>query len=80
MSSNKAEEIMDVTPEAVAALMSDHPGCWLIHGHTHRPAVHEYNSGDQPCKRLVLGDWGDLAWFARLDASGASLHSYPLTV
>jgi UDP-2,3-diacylglucosamine hydrolase len=79
MSSNKAEDIMDVTPEAVAALMSNHAGCWLIHGHTHRPAVHEVKGGNQHCKRLVLGDWGELAWFARLDASGASLHSYPLS-
>lgn len=76
MSSNKAEDIMDVSQDAVAALMAEQACSWLIHGHTHRPAVHEFNCGEQRCTRLVLGDWGSHAWYARIDATGASLHSY----
>ncbi len=30
---------------------------WLIHGHTHRPAVHELSANDQPAFRVVLGAW-----------------------
>ncbi|MCE8031819.1 MAG: UDP-2,3-diacylglucosamine diphosphatase [Halomonas sp.] len=55
--SNKAEDIMDVTPEEVERVMRDHGVTTLIHGHTHRPAVHEIEIDDQPARRIVLGDW-----------------------
>ncbi|GAB3271862.1 UDP-2,3-diacylglucosamine diphosphatase [Parahaliea aestuarii] len=51
--SNKAEDIMDVTPEEVdKALTAQGVDC-LIHGHTHRPARHRHTAGE----RWVLGDW-----------------------
>lgn len=49
---NKAANIMDVNDEAVAAVMIDSDA--LLHGHTHRPAVHQTIDGK---KRYVLGDW-----------------------
>ena len=49
---NKAAHIMDVNDEAVAAVMIDSDA--LLHGHTHRPAVHQTIDGK---KRYVLGDW-----------------------
>jgi UDP-2,3-diacylglucosamine hydrolase len=53
----KAMEIMDVTPEAVdAALRASHLH-QLIHGHTHRPAVHRFVLDGQPAERWVLPDW-----------------------
>ncbi|UYG05807.1 UDP-2,3-diacylglucosamine diphosphatase [Halomonas sp. LR3S48] len=55
--SNKAEDIMDVTPEEVVRVMRDHGVTTLIHGHTHRPAVHELEVDEQPARRIVLGDW-----------------------
>lgn len=55
--SNKAEDIMDVTPEEVVRVMRDHGVTTLIHGHTHRPAVHEIEVDEQPARRIVLGDW-----------------------
>ncbi|QOR38777.1 UDP-2,3-diacylglucosamine diphosphatase [Billgrantia diversa] len=55
--SNKAEDIMDVTPEEVLRTMRDHGVTTLIHGHTHRPAVHEIELDEQPARRIVLGDW-----------------------
>src|SRR5690606_15190353 len=39
MSSNKPEDIMDVTPDAVTTALQEHNVQFLIHGHTHRPAV-----------------------------------------
>jgi UDP-2,3-diacylglucosamine hydrolase len=56
--SNKAEDIMDVAPEAVAEAMRQHAVRQLIHGHTHRPARHEVPTG----LRWVLGDWADQGW------------------
>jgi UDP-2,3-diacylglucosamine hydrolase len=55
--SNKAEDIMDVTPDEVVKVMAEHGVTTLIHGHTHRPAVHELTVGDVPARRYVLGDW-----------------------
>ncbi|WP_027966757.1 UDP-2,3-diacylglucosamine diphosphatase [Halomonas halocynthiae] len=54
---NKAEDIMDVTPQAVIDAMAAHNVTTMIHGHTHRPAVHELDVNGQPAQRLVLGDW-----------------------
>ncbi|MEQ6917377.1 UDP-2,3-diacylglucosamine diphosphatase [Halomonas aquatica] len=55
--SNKAEDIMDVTPDEVVHVMAEHGVDTLIHGHTHRPAVHDLEVNGQPAKRLVSGDW-----------------------
>lgn len=60
---NKAEGIMDVTVEAVAEAMADHGADLLVHGHTHRPAIHELGDGK---RRIVLGDWGRCGWTLRL--------------
>lgn len=59
---NKAENIMDVTPEEVTRVMDDAGVRHLIHGHTHRPAVHDIALANGQGKRWVLGDWGQLAW------------------
>ncbi|MFG6666660.1 UDP-2,3-diacylglucosamine diphosphatase [Halomonas sp. HNIBRBA4712] len=53
----KAEAIMDVTPAEVEALMRREGVRTLIHGHTHRPAVHDVTVDGAPAKRFVLGDW-----------------------
>ncbi|QTF91027.1 UDP-2,3-diacylglucosamine diphosphatase [Halomonas sp. BM-2019] len=55
--SNKAEAIMDVTPDEVVRVMTEHGVSTLIHGHTHRPAVHELEVDGRPARRIVLGDW-----------------------
>ncbi|NJD00578.1 UDP-2,3-diacylglucosamine diphosphatase [Candidatus Erwinia dacicola] len=54
---NKDLSIMDVNPQAVVDAMSRHRVPYLIHGHTHRPAVHPLEINDQPAERLVLGAW-----------------------
>ena len=53
----KAEDIMDVTPEAVAEAMRAHGVRHLIHGHTHRPRVHDMVLDGDAAVRIVLGDW-----------------------
>ena len=54
---NVAEEIMDVTPESVILAMEDNDVHRLIHGHTHRPAIHQHRLKHRIGLRYVLGDW-----------------------
>ena len=52
----KDDYVMDVDEDTVAARMAEHHAALLIHGHTHRPGVHDY-AGPTPRRRIVLGDW-----------------------
>jgi UDP-2,3-diacylglucosamine hydrolase len=51
----KSYEIMDVTPDAVAALHAATGADTIIHGHTHRPALHLDPTTGR--RRYVLPDW-----------------------
>ena len=53
----KSVEIMDVNQTAVVAAMQRNDVMTLIHGHTHRPAIHEFTLDTSNCTRVVLGDW-----------------------
>jgi UDP-2,3-diacylglucosamine hydrolase len=53
----KPESIRDVNPDTVARFMTDHGVQQLIHGHTHRPGIHEFDIAGKPARRMVLGDW-----------------------
>jgi len=60
----KSMQIMDVNDEAVDALMDSWDVDLLIHGHTHRPQVHQHRGdGNSTRTRVVLGDWGSSASF-----------------
>lgn len=52
-------EIMDVNQTDMVKAMEQHQVTRLIHGHTHRPAIHDLNVNGQPAQRIVLGDWYD---------------------
>jgi len=62
---NKPEAIMDVNPGAVQAALAEHGARLMIHGHTHRPALH----GD-PVERAVVGDWGECGSVLRCTPGG----------
>ena len=51
----KATEIVDVTPEEVPKVMAAHGVRTLVHGHTHRPAIHKLVVEGEPARRIVLG-------------------------
>ncbi|MFK8019250.1 MAG: UDP-2,3-diacylglucosamine diphosphatase [Pseudomonadales bacterium] len=68
--SNKAEDIMDVTLSEVATQLRLAGVQRLIHGHTHRPAVHKDNMHGT---RIVLGDWGAKLWFLAISEEGYEL-------
>ena len=57
--SYKRPEIMDVDENTVIRTMREHGVDELIHGHTHRPAMHELTIDNRPARRIVLGDWYD---------------------
>lgn len=69
----KAEYIMDVNQKAVAATMQKHGVTRMIHGHTHRPAVHRFKSDGKDRERIVLGDWYEQSSRLRFDESGGML-------
>lgn len=71
----KAAEITDVNAQAVQHAMQRHGVNTLIHGHTHRPAIHELGANRQ---RIVLGDWDSQGWYLQLDEHGSRLHSFPI--
>ena len=50
-------EIMDVTPSEVIDSLRDSRVSTLVHGHTHRPAIHSLDVDGKPARRIVLGDW-----------------------
>lgn len=61
---NKPEHIMDVDPSTVDALLDDHRATLMIHGHTHRPAIHCWRHPQGARTRVVLGAWGAAARYA----------------
>ncbi|WP_028694241.1 UDP-2,3-diacylglucosamine diphosphatase [Pseudomonas cremoricolorata] len=75
----KASDIVDVTPEEVPRQMAAHGVRTLIHGHTHRPAVHPLQVAGEPAQRIVLGDWDSLGWLVQADEQGLHLRSFALS-
>lgn len=70
--------IMDVTPEEVPRVMAQYGVQQLIHGHTHRPAVHELTVNGVAAKRYVLGDWYTQSSYLKVSATEWQLYFTPL--
>ena len=68
-----SQEISDVNQAAVEALMKQHGVSLLLHGHTHRPAVHKFSIDGQAATRIVLGDWYEQGSVVRWDRHGPRL-------
>ena len=67
------ETITDVAPGAVHDAFLGHGVDLLIHGHTHRPAVHALDVDGRACTRIVLGDWYEQGSVLRADRDGVRL-------
>ncbi|WP_417224474.1 UDP-2,3-diacylglucosamine diphosphatase [Amphritea sp.] len=74
---DKRTEIMDVNPQAVDQAMVDANCNLLIHGHTHRPAVH-FLAGAR--RRIVLGDWDKSGWYLDATDQGEQLIEFDLNL
>ena len=72
---NKSQNIMDVTGEVVLSVMEENECDVLIHGHTHRPAIHRM---DDSKTRYVLGDWNHCGWLTRIEDGHVSLECFPI--
>jgi len=70
---HKSQTIMDVNQDAVAAAMLRQQVPLLIHGHTHRPAIHTLSLKGETAQRAVLGAWHSRGSMIQLDASGIQL-------
>jgi len=71
--STLSDEITDVNQGAVENLITENGVDILLHGHTHRPCVHDVDLGDRTAKRIVLGDWYEQGSIVRWDENGYSL-------
>ena len=72
--SNKAEDIMDVTASEVDRIMTLHQTKHLIHGHTHRPKRHDSATGT----RWVLGDWDNQGWAIKAEEKEYILYKFDI--
>ncbi len=64
----KSGEIMDVNQQTVEQAMRDAQVTRLIHGHTHRPAIHYFRLDGIDAQRIVLGDWYTQGSYLKVDA------------
>jgi UDP-2,3-diacylglucosamine hydrolase len=69
--------ITDVNADSVAMALRGAGTSTLLHGHTHRPAIHAMDVDGRPCTRIVLGDWYDQGSVLRWDQNGPELQSLP---
>jgi len=49
----------------------------MIHGHTHRPAIHSFKLDGVPAQRIVLGDWNEVGSVLFCDENGCELRQFP---
>ncbi len=73
--SGKSEAIMDANLDAVREVMSRQACTRLIHGHTHRPAVHKTQRTQVGGLRIVLGDWYEQGSVLVVDQAGIELQA-----
>ena len=62
-----APQIMDVNQDEVRRTFEQEHVDFIVHGHTHRPAVHEVQAGNRIGTRIVLGDWYEQGSVLRWD-------------
>ncbi len=64
------ETITDAAPDAINETLRRYGIDTLIHGHTHRPAIHELEIEGRPHRRIVLGDWYEQGSVLRANPDG----------
>ena len=74
---------MDVNADAVERRLQDYGQTLMIHGHTHRPAIHDIQlhktiQRSNKARRVVLGDWDKNGWYGKIDKNGLKLEKFPL--
>ena len=72
--SKKSLDITDANIETVNNFIEKNKPDIFIHGHTHRPKIHEHSS----TKRLVLGDWNESGWYCSIKDKDISLKEFKI--
>jgi UDP-2,3-diacylglucosamine hydrolase len=67
------EQISDVNLGAIEEAIRSHKVSIMLHGHTHRPAIHAHSIDGAEAKRIVLGDWYEQGSVVRWDDDGPEL-------
>jgi UDP-2,3-diacylglucosamine hydrolase len=75
----KSQDIMDVTPQEVVKCLESYHSQLLIHGHTHRPAIHQLTANNKNAQRIVLGDWYEQGAWLKVTPNSIKLLNQPLT-
>ncbi|HED16619.1 MAG TPA: UDP-2,3-diacylglucosamine diphosphatase [Gammaproteobacteria bacterium] len=75
----KANDITDVNDQAVEQAFRRNQVQRLIHGHTHRPAIHDLTIDQHSAQRYVLGDWYDQGSLLYASPTGLELRNKPLS-
>lgn len=69
--------VMDVNPRAVEeAFRAARVRC-IIHGHTHRPGIHEFTLDGVPVRRIVLGAWYEQGSYLVYEKGAYELRELP---
>lgn len=73
-------EIMDVNSDAIAAVMRESGVHTMLHGHTHRAAIHRFTLDSLPAMRIVLGDWYSRSSYIIWDSNGFEFFETELNI
>ncbi|KML66104.1 UDP-2,3-diacylglucosamine diphosphatase [Pectobacterium peruviense] len=73
----KSQQIMDVNPEQVIERLRHYQVKTMIHGHTHRPAIHAVALGESYGRRAVLGAWHEEGSMIKVTPQNIELISFP---
>jgi UDP-2,3-diacylglucosamine hydrolase len=76
----KSQDIMDVTESEVILCLEQYQSQILIHGHTHRPAVHDVKANNQHAQRIVLGDWYEQGAWLKVTPTSMDLMDKPFEI
>ena len=72
--SKKSLDITDANIQTVNNFIEENKPDIFIHGHTHRPKIHEHYS----TKRLVLGDWNESGWYCSIVDKDINLKEFKI--
>jgi Uncharacterized protein conserved in bacteria len=72
--SEKSLEITDANLETVNNFIQENNPDIFIHGHTHRPKIHQHNL----TKRVVLGDWDKYGWYLSIEENSLNLKEFKI--
>ncbi|WP_224718138.1 UDP-2,3-diacylglucosamine diphosphatase [Pectobacterium versatile] len=73
----KSQQIMDVNHDAVLERLRHYQVETMIHGHTHRPAIHQVDLGESSGRRAVLGAWHEEGSMIKVTPQNIELISFP---